>query len=175
MIQDNSKRKIVLRIDESCDARAFDHTEEIVQIDAMEQLFQHINDSLGKVDNHLKSLRCSVFKDRFHDTIALFGSRGTGKTTFILNALEQIRSNGEYLKERQIKSSDIEVLAIKDPTLVEDKEHVFVNIISSIKEAVESHCNLNGLPLKKFMILVVISRQMLATKTGPAIKIGCLH
>ena len=67
------------------------------------------------------------FYSRVHNTIGVMGERGSGKTTFLINLLEQIKNE-----------SRIEVLRIIDPTLMEDREHILIGVISSIKRCVEA-------------------------------------
>lgn len=65
-------------------------------------------------------------KERLHNTITISGTRGSGKTSFLLTLL-----NDEEVKK------DCEVLEIIDPTLVEEKGHIFLSIVSYIRERVE--------------------------------------
>lgn len=69
---------------------------------------------------------------RYNDTISILGSRGSGKTTFLLSLLANYKDN-----------KAIEVLGIIDPTLIEEKGHVFLTIISLIEESVSKKLNLN--------------------------------
>lgn len=69
---------------------------------------------------------------RLHDTISILGSRGSGKTTFLYSLLYSYRENEE-----------VEVLDIIDPTLIEDKGHVFLTIISQIKKKVDDKLSKN--------------------------------
>ena len=65
---------------------------------------------------------------RFYNTISVFGERGTGKTSFlhsIVGYLERERSN------------DIQILGFIDPTIIEEKEHIFLLVISLINQLVE--------------------------------------
>lgn len=61
-----------------------------------------------------------------HNTISIFGGRGSGKTTFILNILRHISRK----KEKE------EILGIIDPTQMEEKEHVFLVVLSLINKKV---------------------------------------
>ena len=69
-----------------------------------------------------------------YNTISIFGGRGTGKTTFILSLLQSIAK--EY-------KNDAEILKIIDPTQMEEKEHVFLVILSlidtEVRRKIESH------------------------------------
>lgn len=64
-------------------------------------------------------------KRYLHNTITIFGTRGSGKTSFLLS-----------VKKYYEKSDEIQVLNIIDPTLIEEKGHVFLNVISVISELV---------------------------------------
>lgn len=65
-----------------------------------------------------------------HNTITVLGTRGSGKTSFLLSVKKVV---GE--------DKDIEVLDIIDPTLIEQKGHVFLNVISLIMDLVEKKLN----------------------------------
>lgn len=72
-----------------------------------------------------------------HNTITLLGTRGSGKTSFLLS-----------LKSKLEEEPGVEVLDIIDPTLIEEKGHVFLNLISIICDLVDSklkdgECNPN--------------------------------
>lgn len=69
---------------------------------------------------------------RYNDTISILGSRGSGKTSFLLS----------LLKDKNI-TSDAIVLKIIDPTLIEEKGHIFLTIISLIKEIVYDKLRFN--------------------------------
>ncbi|RZK43674.1 MAG: hypothetical protein EOO90_01915 [Pedobacter sp.] len=65
--------------------------------------------------------------ERLHETITVLGSRGSGKTTFMLSLLKEFK-NPIY---------GVEVFNIIDPTLFEEKGHIFLDIISRIKGLVD--------------------------------------
>jgi hypothetical protein len=71
---------------------------------------------------------------RCHNAISITASRGAGKTTFLLSVLHAIKHDKE-------KS----VLCLKpiDPSLVEMKQHPFINIIAAIQEEVELYFSKN--------------------------------
>jgi len=81
--------------------------------------------------------RASSFKHeneptRYNDTISILGSRGSGKTSFLFSLRDEFRKN-----------SKAEVLKPIDPTLIEEKGHIFLTIISLIKESVYNKINLS--------------------------------
>lgn len=71
---------------------------------------------------------------RFHSTISVFASRGAGKTTFLLSFLDRIKRD---------KGKDILCLSPIDPSLIETKQHPFINILAAIQECVENALNEN--------------------------------
>lgn len=62
-----------------------------------------------------------------YNTISVFGERGTGKTSFL------------YSVEKAIEKNDwnVEVLNIIDPTMIEEKEHIFLLVVSLINDTVK--------------------------------------
>lgn len=71
---------------------------------------------------------------RFHSTSEVFASRGAGKTTFLLSFLYRIKRD---------KGKDILCLSPIDPSLIETKQHPFINILAAIQECVENALNEN--------------------------------
>ncbi len=151
----NREEKIEIRLSEIGDAKIFKNAggekeahNEIIQIEARDEFKRLIEERINKLnskridnnennrdntkyanrcrnsDNDFQSDDCDfdILSDiyvRQHDTILIDGERGAGKTTFILNMFNEI------------KNYKIENLAILDPTLIENKENILINIISS--------------------------------------------
>ena len=63
-----------------------------------------------------------------YDTISIFGERGTGKTSFLLSILKNVKTTYD---------KDVQVLNVVDPTMIEEKEHIFLLIVSLIKKEVD--------------------------------------
>jgi Cdc6-like AAA superfamily ATPase len=127
--------KIVIDLKESADAHHFfdpskeseTHTR-IVHKRQFELVTGWIKERIERL-GELDDLGPIDFKDtqeenRPHDTITILGTRGSGKTSFLLSIREKY------------KKSKIAVLKIIDPTLIEEKGHVFLNIVSMIKDEV---------------------------------------
>lgn len=70
-------------------------------------------------------------RPRNNDTISILGSRGSGKTSFLLSLLKFYKA-----KEDNNHNMVVEVLDIIDPTLIEEKGHIFLTIISLIQDSV---------------------------------------
>ncbi len=98
-------------------------SENLIQINAKEKFSKLVN-SLLVFDEELISKEFT----RVHNTILINGKRGMGKTSFILSMQDN----------KEIKNL-LCPLDIIDPTLIETKEHVFLNIITSIKDEVEKY------------------------------------
>lgn len=60
-----------------------------------------------------------------YNTISIFASRGAGKTTFLHSFLKQLKNDSNVL-----------CLEVIDPSLIENKQHPFVNIIADINRKV---------------------------------------
>ncbi len=60
---------------------------------------------------------------RKNNAVSVFGSRGCGKTSFLMS-----------IKDKYDKHEEVEVLDVLDPTLIEEKGHVFLSILSLIKD-----------------------------------------
>jgi hypothetical protein len=87
----------------------------------------------SKYNQDYKSWQTCAETSRVHNTILINGKRGMGKTSFILSVLDQ----------KAVWLNDVCNLCIIDPTMIETKEHIFLNIIVRIKEQVDKYWN-NG-------------------------------
>jgi hypothetical protein len=72
-------------------------------------------------------------KKNLHNTITVLGTRGSGKTSFLLTIQSEFSKN-EIGKK-------IQILNIIDPTLIEEKGHVFLNVIAIIKDLIDKKLN----------------------------------
>lgn len=75
----------------------------------------------------------SFFQDHRHTALTVHGTRGSGKTTFIRNVLQYIRSVDVEL------SNSFWPLPVIDPTLLEQKQNVVVVVIGLINDACTLH------------------------------------
>ncbi|WP_278626328.1 hypothetical protein [Parabacteroides gordonii] len=118
------KNEVLIVLNKSTYAHAFESQNLIHQ--------PEFNQVKGLITKQLKIIEQNtpadnVFK-RMHNTIAIFGERGTGKTSFLYSILQ-------YCTEE--KKNDIATLGLIDPTLLEEKAHIFLMILSLINEEVE--------------------------------------
>ncbi len=131
---------VTIKLGDDQNTRAL-KVEEIIHPREFELVINLIQKSFSKAEEKPseseKNLN-NIYRTRYHDTIVVSGSRGTGKTTFLMTLLKGIES-GE-IKQKEGGHSDnlskIKVLPILDPTLIELKAHPFVTIISLIYDAV---------------------------------------
>lgn len=70
-----------------------------------------------------------------YNSILISGSRGAGKTSFLFSLRNKLKENTDK------ENADIEILDFLDPTLIEEKAHIFFTIISLIKSKVEEKFN----------------------------------
>lgn len=125
-------RKIVLNLNISEDARKFDYHLNDGEIQMVHyhqfQLVKEWIDNRFKNPPSANENQSNSFSSnsRQHDTITILGTRGSGKTSFLLSVQEYYKTDKEIV-----------VLKIIDPTLIEEKGHVFLNIISLIKDKVD--------------------------------------
>jgi hypothetical protein len=102
--------------------------------DSAEQLQHGAYQKLrGGIEKQLNSLGTFSYRDikdtdityqRVHNAILIEGSRGSGKTTFLLKSLEKLKRDEEL---------QLNVLRLIDPTLIETKENIVVVILSAIE------------------------------------------
>lgn len=121
---------IQINLQESINAKAFSD-KEIIHKEEFDKAKKWIDERIDTASLKIKQESTRV---RFHDTITILGSRGSGKSTFIYSLLEYYQ-----------KSGDVVVINI-DPTLIEEKGHIFLTILSQIRKAVDevllkSDCN----------------------------------
>lgn len=121
--------QVVIELSKSTNAKRF-AVNNLIHLNEFEKAKDWIDTRIKKIDDGEIDE-----KERLHDTITILGSRGSGKTTFLLSLLDSYTSG-----------KDAEVIDIIDPTLIEEKGHIFLTIISQIENAVEkvlskSDCN----------------------------------
>ena len=121
----NENNTIRLRLNYSTDASAFKEDELIHNIE-FDRVRKWIESDIDAAKNPPVSTG-RIDRNRRHDTITILGTRGSGKTSFILSILTWFDKNNK----------DVEVLDIIDPTLIEEKGHVFLDVLSVIKNRVD--------------------------------------
>ncbi len=116
---------IIIDLAESRNAHKFSEGN-LIHADEFNQVINWIEQRLTYIDN-IENLGRGVKQHepiRLHETITILGTRGSGKTSFLLSILDECRKK------------DIEVINIIDPTLIEEKGHIFLTILSEINHKV---------------------------------------
>ncbi|KAA0570262.1 hypothetical protein [Azospirillum sp. Sh1] len=139
---------VVIDLSKRLDVRELGDRNELIQQQALERLSSLIEKRLNDFGTSIKPTRddldadgSNILFDRRHDTIVIHGSRGSGKTTFIRNAFRLFRLDKGFDKTI---GSKVATLGVVDPTLIENKENIFVVILNKIKRAVERRREASG-------------------------------
>lgn len=121
---------IIINLSESRNAQKFSK-DNLIHVKEFERVNEWIDQRLkdidkitehGYNDNRSESVR-------LHETITVLGTRGSGKTSFLLSVLDEC------------SKKDIEIINIIDPTLIEEKGHIFLTILSEIDNHVNKALN----------------------------------
>lgn len=118
-------------------ARHFQEFNKVLQNEAFDRLGVLIRQQLDLVaaTGFIPPAAHQLSYDRPHQGILIEGGRGSGKTTFLLNALHGLTDNPqEWSKDLPGR---LHVLPVIDPTLIETKEHIIILIISLIDAALD--------------------------------------
>lgn len=136
-VVEENKGLICIDLNESSNAKEFKSGDRVHQreFDRATQLID-LRISKAILSNNLDKDNNS--RKRYNDTISILGSRGSGKTSFLLSLIKFYKD-----KEDNSKKKIVEVLDIIDPTLIEEKGHIFLTIISLIQESVCNKIDLN--------------------------------
>lgn len=122
------KPSIVINLQNSSNSKAFKETEQIHYYE-FKKAVCWIEKSIERLtpftEEEDESSRSASATERHLNTISILGSRGSGKTSFLLSLLQKYRAD-----------RDIQVLEILDPTLIEEKGHIFLSVISQITDLV---------------------------------------
>ena len=105
--------------------------DQFLQHDAKSKFTELLNETLSRLDDFNSARKNNVHSfDRVHNTIFINGKRGMGKTSFIFSIIDS-----DIKEEWQNKICDLGVI---DPTMIETKEHIFLNVIQLIHEKIEN-------------------------------------
>lgn len=123
----------------------FDERNDILQRDALKRLDALIVEQVNGIsddneDSYAKVKETSLSYIRIHNAMLIQGGRGSGKTTFLLNALRRLNApqNLDKSEEPDIAkvAGNLHVLPMIDPTLIETKENIIIVILSMIEAAI---------------------------------------
>lgn len=120
-------------------AERFDNSDKVLQVEAFEKLDKLIREQVAKLDSpiYVPPNDKQISYARPHNGILIEGGRGSGKTTFLINALQYLQNEKNDIPKKLFRelSSTLQVLPPIDPTLIETKENIVVVIISLIDSA----------------------------------------
>ena len=131
----NAENSIIINLQDSSNAKEYEFGNLIHQRE-FNRVIELIDDRISNVPLSKHTEKDKNSRQRYNDTISILGSRGSGKTSFLLSLLK-------FYKADEKRKDKAEVLGIIDPTLIEEKGHVFLTIISMIEETVCRKLNLN--------------------------------
>ena len=83
-----------------------------------------IDSRIGEFESSSQNLNLDYFEYKMHDSILIYGTRGNGKTTIMMN-LEEILHGVHSIK-------DIKIMEIIDPTLLEENEDFLLVILKNL-------------------------------------------
>lgn len=103
-------------------------------------------DAFSRLTNLVQHQLCSIPKESFsdfketelsyprpHNAVLIEGGRGSGKTTFLLTALQRLNKADDEVAG--LIAPKLHVLPMIDPTLIETKENIIIVILSMIEAA----------------------------------------
>lgn len=105
--------------------------EQIIHQDELKKAKEIIKESLRTLGNGKPK---DIHFDQslaFNNTILIEGTRGSGKTSFLQSLMK------DCFESKELAFLKLEILPLLDPTMVEEKAHIFLTIISMIKNVVE--------------------------------------
>ena len=83
--------------------------------------------------------------NNYLDTITVLGTRGSGKTSFLLSIADLCKNDANF-------KNKIEIIDIIDPTLIEAKGHIFLTIIAQICKKVNKQLKKNNSDIDKYEV-----------------------
>lgn len=113
-----------------------DKDENIIQQDVLRKIKDEIIERIETTKANSNKESDNIINTPItYNSILISGSRGAGKTSFLFSLRNKLKENAD------IENADIEILDFLDPTLIEEKAHIFFTIISLIKSKVEEKFN----------------------------------
>jgi hypothetical protein len=123
-------------------AECFDNPDMVLQDEAFSKLSTIIQAQIERLENpsYIPPTGRELSYPRPHNGILIEGGRGSGKTTFLLNALHLLQGQSRVSSQPWFQGlpPKLQVLPSIDPTLIETKEHIVIVIISLIDAALDA-------------------------------------
>jgi len=117
-------KHIIIKLHESLNTKSFDEEGRVHH-----SQFSKVKELINKAIDCAKNWENTTYT-RPQETISILGSRGSGKTSFLYS-----------IKDEYEEKDAVAVIPTIDPTLIEQKGHVFLTIISQIKKLVDKKLN----------------------------------
>lgn len=116
-----------------------DKDENIIQQDVLRKIKDEIIERIETTKANSNKESDNIINTPItYNSILISGSRGAGKTSFLFSLRNNLKENTDK------ENADIEILDFLDPTLIEEKAHIFFTIISLIKSKVCEKFNKTG-------------------------------
>lgn len=113
-----------------------DKDENIIQQDVLRKIKDEIIERIETTKANSNKESDNIINTPItYNSILISGSRGAGKTSFLFSLRNKLKENTDK------ENADIEILDFLDPTLIEEKAHIFFTIISLIKSKLEEKFN----------------------------------
>jgi len=116
------KQKVTIHLSKSTDASVYP-VNQMIFGEEFTTICEMINENIKFAETQSENQNSF---ERKNNALSVFGSRGCGKTSFLMG-----------IKKKYSDNKEVEVLDILDPTLIEEKGHVFLSILSLIKDKAE--------------------------------------
>lgn len=117
-------KKVIIDLAKSMNSRFFEELD-IIHKTEFDRATRLIDNKIGRIDENRSNH--TEIRNRYNDTITILGSRGSGKTSFLMSVLHKYEAHEK-----------VEVIELIDPTLIEEKGHIFLTLISLIRNKVEN-------------------------------------
>lgn len=115
----------LINLNQSLNAKSFTN-DNIVHKKEYIKAVNWIDERISYLDNYSYDATINECYEIRNDVISVLGGRGSGKTSFLLSLINNYR-----------KRADVEVLSIIDPTMIEEKGHIFLTLLSIIVDTVD--------------------------------------
>ncbi|EJM78899.1 hypothetical protein [Pseudomonas sp. GM55] len=128
------EQKLVIDLSKS-EMERLKNPSDILQKDAFSRLTNLIQHQLGSIpkESFADFKETELSYPRTHNAALIEGGRGSGKTTFLLTALQRLNNAND--EEAGLIAQQLHVLPMIDPTLIETKENIIIVILSMIEAA----------------------------------------
>src|SRR5690606_20212956 len=129
-----NEQRLVIDLSKS-EIERFKNPADLLQKDAFSRLTDLIQDQLCSIpkESFADFKEAELSYPRPHNAVLIEGGRGSGKTTFLLTALQRLSKADDEVA--CLIAPKLHVLPMIDPTLIETKENIIIVILSMIEAA----------------------------------------